>query len=386
MTDKANASGTVEWEHDFRSHLDARAERLYELSVQRWGNARPTVLVGRDRSFVTALDRLTRMADSNGPVLVTGETGTGKELFARALYLLACRSHAPFLSINCAQYLEGQVIASELFGHRKGSFTGAVVDHRGIFETANGGVVLLDEIGELSLPAQAMLLRTISEGEIVPVGDTHARSVHVRIVAATNRDLRRLAEQGRFRMDLYHRLNYLHLHVPPLRERGDDWTHILDYYLCDMSRTRAQPKRFSSNALTMLKRYPWPGNVREVQAMVDTGFHLSEGDVIEPGDIGEFLENAARARELDRLPLSDRATDAYERMADEHGSFWEEVYGPYMSRELSRAEVRDIVAQGLEATRGSYKKLLGPFGIAASDYLRFMDFLRHHRLKPDSRG
>ena len=357
------------------------ARLIRERSVECWGDKRPTVIVGRHPALQATLERVARFAEADGPVLITGETGTGKELFARAVYLLSRRKGTPFVCINCAQYQEGQIVASELFGHRKGSFTGALAEHRGVFEAGDGGIVFLDEVGELSLQTQAMLLRVLGEGEVVRVGETHSRKVDVRVVAATSRDPKALVESGRFRPDLFYRLRGLHLKIPAVRERGDDWQLISHYYLDQLARTRARRKSFSTNALALLGGYDWPGNVREVKAVVDTGFHMSDGELIEATDFAESLEDAARCDELARVPLVE--TTRFDRMARGEATFWEAVHRPYLNRELSRAEAREIVAQGLAASGGSYKRMLALFGVDAADYLRFMDFLRHHRLKPE---
>jgi transcriptional regulator with GAF, ATPase, and Fis domain len=360
----------------------AAAKLIRERSLERWGEKRPTVIIGQHPALADALERVVRFAGADGPVLITGETGTGKELFARAIYLLSRRNGTPFVCINCAQYQEGQIIASELFGHRKGSFTGALAEHRGVFEAGDGGIVFLDEVGELSLQTQAMLLRVLGEGEVVRVGETQSRKVDVRVVAATSRDLRALVEAGRFRSDLFYRLRGLQLRIPPVRERGDDWQLIVEYYLEQLGAARLRRKSFSRAALALLGNYAWPGNVREVKAVVDTGFHLSDGELIEAAHFAESLEEIARCGELARVPLLE-TPGRYEIMARGEASFWEVVHRPYLNRELSRAEARDIVAQGLGESRGSYKRLLTIFGIDAADYLRFMDFLRHHRLKPE---
>ncbi len=358
------------------------ARRIQALSCERWGARRQAVVVGRDAALVTALERTARFAEADGPVLVTGETGTGKELFAKALYLLCRRNRKPFLSVNCAQYHDGQLMASELFGHRKGSFTGAIADHRGVFEEADGGVVFLDEVGELSPPAQAMLLRALGEGEILPVGSTQAKQVDVRVVAATSRDLRPMIESGQFRADLYYRLRHLHVRVPALRERGDDWRLVLDHYLERLVAREVSRKQFSRHALSTLCGYAWPGNVRELRSLVDTGYYMSEGPAIEAEHFAESLEGAARGDQLRRIPIATEPSARYERMVAGDGTFWELVHRPFMDRELSRADARTLVERGLTATRGSYKRLLGLFGIAEDDYLKFMDFLRHHDLKP----
>jgi transcriptional regulator with GAF, ATPase, and Fis domain len=259
-----------------------------------------------------------------------------------------------------------------------------VSDHVGLFEAAQGGMVFLDEVTELSPAPQAMLLRALSEGEIVPVGETRPRRVHVRVVAATSGDVPMLVQTGRFRTDLYYRLRGLHLQVPPVRERGRDWELIRDYYLGRLAATRAREKQFSREANAILSRYGWPGNVRELKALVETGFCLSDGEVIEPGHFIDSLEEAARLGQLRKVALLDVESQCYDRMLQDHASFWDVVHRPYMDRELSRTQVRTIVTRGLAASHGSYKRLLTMFGIVEGDYLRFMDFLRHHRLKPES--
>ncbi len=305
---------------------------IQQQSLARWGEDRPTIIIGRHASMVAALERLARFALSDSPVLIMGETGTGKELFARALYLLSPRSSGPLVSVNCAQYQDGHLIASELFGHRRGSFTGAIADHRGVFEEADGGAVMLDEIGELPL---------------------------------------------------YYRLRYLSLSVPPVRERGGDWELILNFFLERLSAARACAKHFSTEAMALLHGYSWPGNVRELKSMVETGFHLSDGETIEPVHFLEALEGASRREQLRNIPLATVGLDSYARLVRGEGDFWDLVRRPFMNRELSRADVRQVITRGLAETRGSYKRLLQLFGIAAKDYLKFMDFLRHHDLKPD---
>ncbi len=369
--------------------LSARAQGQSELahtiaarSTARWGDVTPTALVGLHPTFTAALDRLARFAESDSPVLITGETGTGKELFARALYLLSRRDGQAFQRVNCAQYHETQLAASELFGHRKGSFTGAAGDHVGLFESAHHGMLFLDEVAELSLPAQAMLLRALGEGEVVRVGDTRARHVDVRVVAATSADLHEMVQAGRFRRDLYFRLRALHVRVPALRERGADWELIREYYLRALATDREARKRFSREALEVLRRYDWPGNVREVKSLVDAGFHLADGELIEPCHFLEALEEVARLDQLRQVPLIDVEGQCWERLRSGSADFWQVVHGPYLARELSRTQVRALIARGLTVTRGSFKKLVGLFGLPAHDYMRFMAFLRHHSLKP----
>lgn len=375
---------------------------IHRLSLERWGASGAVALIGRDPALLAVQTRLARFAGSDAPVLITGETGTGKELFARGLYLLGPRSGRPFVRVNCAQFHDGNLMASELFGHKKGSFTGAIADHRGLFEEANGGVIFLDEIGELSLPAQAMLLRALGEGEIVPVGGTGVRRVDVRVVAATSRDLRPMIAAGTFREDLFYRLRFLSIRVPALRERGNDWELIARSHLADLAARAHSAKVLSREAVCALRGYTWPGNVRELKGMLDMGYALADGAEIGPHDLMDALETCeleaaaggvhphpAEDGELVAVAAAPRrapagpAGQAWERLAAGE-CFWEVVREPFMERELSRAEVRAILQRGLSESHGSYKRLLRRIGVAPEDYLKFMDFLRHHRLKPEA--
>jgi transcriptional regulator with GAF, ATPase, and Fis domain len=365
--------------------LSRVADLIAARSQERWGVRQRTTIIGRHASVDTVLEQAARFARSDSPVLITGETGTGKELFARALYLLSPRWNREFLSVNCAQYRESQLISSELFGHKRGSFTGAVNDHQGIFETAEGGVVFLDEIGELSAPAQALLLRMLSESEILPVGASRSRRVNVRTVMATNRNLKEMVDAGTFRADLYYRLRQLNLRIPPVRERGNDWRLIVEHYVeAAAAVAGAEQKQFSAQALEVLGQHDWPGNVRELRAVAESSFHLSDGLVIGPESFGESLESMSRQREMSSVPLvsAQPPETVLGRLLAGDGTFWELVHEPFLERDLNRRQVRDIVAGGLGRSGGSYKRLLALFGIAQEDYLKFMDFLRHHRLKP----
>lgn len=363
------------------------ADQIATRSKERWGERQRTTIIGRHASVEAVLAQVVRFARSDSPVLITGETGTGKELFARALYLLSPRWNREFLGVNCAQYRESQLTSSELFGHRRGAFTGAVDDHQGIFEAAEGGVVFLDEIAELSAPAQALLLRLFSEGEILPVGANRSRRVNVRTVMATNRNLKEMVDAGTFRADLYYRLRQLTLRIPPVRERGDDWRMIVEHYVEEAAAVAgAEQKQFSPQALKVLGQYNWPGNVRELRAVAESGFHLSDGAVIGPESFAESLESLesmSRLRELRSVPLLPAQPDTVlGRLLVGEGTFWELVHAPFLERDLNREQVRDVIAGGLDRSGGSYKRLLSLFGIAEEDYPKFMDFLRHHRLKP----
>ena len=336
-------------------------------------------LVGRSLAMKRIFALVEKLGASDSTVLVLGESGVGKEALAQALYLLGRRAGGPYVSVNCPQYQEGNLTVSELFGHRRGSFTGAVADRKGCFETANGGVIFLDEIGDLPMSAQLMLLRALASGEFQPLGSEAPRRSDVRVVAATNRSLNQLAAEREFRRDLLFRLRYFLFQVPPLRERGDDWRLLLDHVLQRLHDRYGVAKRFSAASLRLLESYAWPGNVRELISVATSGYALSESDVIEPWSFADTLD---REREA-----SENAADAlFTRLMHGEGDFWSLVQRPFLDRDLSRPEVQRIVARGLRQTVGSYRDLLRRWGMDDGDYQRFMDFLRHNRLKPTSPG
>ncbi len=260
-----------------------KARLLWENAALRVrlesGNAFPG-LVGEAPALKRLLGDLDRIAASPLPVLIQGESGTGKELFARAVHRRSPRASAPFVAVNCAAIPEN-LLESELFGHEKGAFTGAVARRPGLFEAADRGVLFLDEIGEVALAVQAKLLRAIETREIMRVGSTRPLLVDIRVVTATNKDLRREAGEGRFREDLYYRLNGVTLNLPPLRERREDIPLLATYFL---DKTGGG-KRLSRAAAERLAAHPWPGNVRELSMVVQRAAVLSRGQVIEAADL-----------------------------------------------------------------------------------------------------
>jgi len=236
-------------------------------------------LVGESPALRAALDRIARLAPSELPVMILGESGTGKELAARQLHRASARAGRPFVAVNCAALSE-TLILSELFGHTRGAFTGADRDRKGVFETAHGGTVFLDEIGDLPLSAQGLLLRVLQEGEIRRLGESEPRRVDVRVLAATHRDLARMVDEGSFRRDLYYRLRVGCVELPPLRDRGDDVLRIADHIL---ARLRGRPPaRLSREARARLIAYRWPGNVRELENVLAVAAALAADGPIEP--------------------------------------------------------------------------------------------------------
>jgi len=250
-----NALGQRQLEQEKRALFDELRERYH--------------MVGSSKVMREVFRMVDRAAKTDTKVLITGESGTGKELVARAIHVNSARASRRFLAMNCAS-LPDQLIENELFGHRKGSFTHATADQKGKFELANGGTLFLDEIGDMSLNVQAKLLRALEEGEITPIGAEKPTPVDVRIIAATNRDLKTMVEQGMFREDLYYRLNVLHIEVPPLRERREDIPILFDYYVETFCETNKFPRKsFSPQAMGYLMAYSWPGNVRELRNVAE---------------------------------------------------------------------------------------------------------------------
>ncbi len=237
-----------------------------------------TTPIGKARSFSDALKLAKTVAPTDSTVLVTGESGTGKEVLARYMHELSDRADGPFLSINCGALPES-LLESELFGHVKGSFTGAVKDRDGLLVAAEGGTFFLDEVGEMSPQTQVKLLRALQEREVIPVGATKAVPVNVRIIAATNRDLEEQIRKGHFRSDLYYRLNVIAIHLPPLRDRKDDIPMLSAYFLEKMAGKDRTPKILSDEAVAALNRYDWPGNVRELENALERAAVLTGDDL-----------------------------------------------------------------------------------------------------------
>jgi DNA-binding NtrC family response regulator len=243
-------------------------------------------IVGQSPAIVALMRQARRIAGASAPVLIHGESGSGKELFAHAIHVHSSRASGPYVPINCGA-IQPALIQSELFGHERGSFTGAVTDRRGFFEAADGGTVFLDEIGDLPLDLQVNLLRFLQEGTITRVGSTRELRLDVRIVAATNVDLEKAVAEGRFRQDLYYRLNVLPLHVVPLRERREDVRLLAEHvFRTFSSEKRPSLKGFSRSAIQAMEAYAWPGNVRELINRVRAAMITAERNLIMPADLG----------------------------------------------------------------------------------------------------
>lgn len=246
-------------------------------------------MLGHSMQMQGIFNRISQVAPSTASVLISGETGTGKELVARALHNLSPRREKHFVAVNCAA-LSPQLMESELFGHEKGSFTGAVQRRIGRFEEAAGGTIFLDEIGEIDMPTQVKLLRVLAERTIERVGSNTPIPVDVRILAATNRNLAEMVQEGTFRQDLYQRLNVISIHLPPLRERGEDLVLMAQAFLRDLCReNHKEEKSFSREALDALRAFSWPGNVRQLRTAVEHGVVMSRDQTIRPEDLPDYL-------------------------------------------------------------------------------------------------
>jgi two-component system nitrogen regulation response regulator NtrX len=262
--------------------LSASVERLLSQVESRHE------IVGSSFQIRQVLERTERVGSTDARVLITGENGTGKELVARAIHRLSGRAEEPFVEVNCAA-IPSELIESELFGHMKGSFTGAVADRAGKFEQAHGGTLFLDEVGDMSLSAQAKVLRALEQGVVTRVGSSKPVEVDVRVVAATNKDLEVEIREGRFREDLYYRLNVVPIEIPPLRERREDIPMLVQHFVDLLEENdRVTPREISHTAVDRLQALDWPGNVRELRNTVERLLILSAGTVIGADDV-EFL-------------------------------------------------------------------------------------------------
>jgi transcriptional regulator with GAF, ATPase, and Fis domain len=337
-------------------------------------------LVGRSPAMIALQQEVERVARSDAKVLITGESGVGKEIVARCVHTRGPRSTSVFAPVNCAGLPE-TLLESELFGHVKGSFTGAYRDKPGKLESAHLGTVFLDEVGEMTLRMQGLLLRFLETGEIQKVGaDGNGRHVNVRVIAATNRELREMIKQATFREDLFYRLNVIHILVPPLRERREDIPLLVSEFLAQFAaQNRSLISAVSPDAMKVMMEYSWPGNVRELENVIERLIVTVPGTTIEvdhlPAEIRMHDRIALRPKRERRRTVAD---DLYRRMTDQRESFWTTVYPLFMDREITRANVREVVRRGLEEARGNYKIVARLFNMEPRDYKRFLNFLRKH--------
>ena len=343
-----------------------------------------TVMLGTSAAMRAIEHEIDVAAACTAKVLITGESGVGKELVARLIHQGSARRSSQFVAINCAG-LPDSLLESELFGHVRGSFTGAFRDKKGWLEAAHGGTIFLDEVGEMSLRMQAMLLRFLETGEIQRVGSERALPpLDVRVIAATHRNLAECVKERTFREDLYYRLNVIHIDVPPLRERRSDIPVLLNHFLSTFSTAHRLPvPDVATDALERLAGYDWPGNVRELKNVAERLVVGARSGRVDTGT----LPSDASSQSPQRVPRSqtDEPTppisrpalqQRLDRLMKERVSFWSEVHEPFMNHDITREDVRQLVREGLAHTRGNYKMLVRAFNMDPRDYKRFLGFLR----------
>jgi transcriptional regulator with PAS, ATPase and Fis domain len=338
----------------------------------------PTRLIGDSPAITSAREEIDYASRCDAKVLITGESGVGKEIVARLIHAGSERRQYPLVTVNCAALTE-TLLETELFGHARGSFTGAFRDRTGVLEQGHRGTVFMDEIGETTPRMQGLLLRFLETGEIQRVGSDRAETrVNVRVIAATNRNLVDMVAARAFRDDLYYRLNVVQLHLSPLRERLEDVPALLASFLSGYAEQYQLPvPKVSSDAMALITSYRWPGNVRELKNVAERLIVRCRQGNIEVVDLPMTL------RRVDAEPPSAPAARSvsdklYDRIVKGGEPFWSAVYAPFMSRDLTRDDLRAIVKKGLEQTGGSYRVLTELFNMPASDYKRFLSFLRKH--------
>jgi transcriptional regulator with PAS, ATPase and Fis domain len=341
-------------------------------------------LIGVSARMQALRTELADAAVSDAKVLLTGESGVGKEVASRAIHQLSRRAQMPMVAINCAGIPES-LLESELFGHVRGSFTGAYRDRAGLIERANRGTLFLDEVCEMGPRMQGLLLRFLETGDIQPVGSDRGPSqLDVRIIAATNRDPLELVRSKVFREDLYYRLNVIDIWIPPLRERREDIPVLFDHFLKIYSAQHRMPQpALAADAVAWINEHEWPGNVRQMKNTVERLIVRGRGAVVtaaqltgrEPAGAPVSVAVPAAVPAASKSSLADAV---YDRMVKNRESFWSAVHAAYMVRDLTRNDVRAIITRGLHETAGNYKILVELFNMDRSDYKRFLNFLRKH--------
>jgi transcriptional regulator with PAS, ATPase and Fis domain len=340
------------------------------------------VLIGESQALQRVRLLAERVAGGEAKVLITGESGVGKDVIARYVHAKSKRAHQRYVALNCASFSE-TLLESELFGHVKGSFTGAYRDKIGKLQQAHRGTIFLDEIAEMSLRMQAMLLRFLENGEILPVGaDTMPMRVDVRVISATNRDLQDMVAKGEFREDLLYRIRVAHIHVPALRDRKEDVRPLIEHTLARGGHT----VQITEEAMELLERYRWPGNVRELQNVVEQTVAMTIGDT---AGLAELPPAILARQQGSASPVQDRrrriSDELYDGLISGGYQFWTHIHPMFMNRDITRSDLRQLIRRGLAATGGNYRGVLQLFGMEDGDYKRFLNFLGTHDCAIDFR-
>lgn len=347
-------------------------------------------IIGSSPAMQEVFKMIGQVAASDVTVMVTGESGTGKELIARAIYQNSLYSQKPYIAVNCAAIPEN-LIESELFGHEKGSFTGATNQRIGKFELCDGGTIFLDEIGDMALATQTKILRALQEGEIQRVGSSETIKVRVRMLAATNKPLEEMVKEKSFREDLYYRLNVVRIQLPPLRERREDVPLLIDFVLKRLAQDKkADSKTISPEVLKLLNHYDWPGNVRELENLIYRSAVIAQGEMILPKDLpkevleyvgkqavsgntagsSEILTSEEKDLNIQSLPVEEAIIG--QPVLDLYDTLYQDLCTTHKSNILEHAE-REIIVRALEATEGKLVKAAGILGITTATLRKRMD-------------
>lgn len=332
-------------------------------------------MIGASKAIREVYSHVEIAAGNAATVLIEGESGTGKELVAKAIHQAGPRAKEPFIAVDCGAIPEG-LIEAELFGAKKGSYTGAVVDRPGLFEAAHRGTIFLDEISNTTPALQVKLLRVIQEREVRRIGETKGRTIDVRLIVASNANLEMLAQDGRFRKDLLYRLNVLHIKVPPLRSRRDDIPMLAHAFLGRLNAANKTKKYFAPGIVNHLSTRNFPGNVRELQNAIERAFFSARGTMINEVPLDEGADHVSSPDEIQAW---------FKELSEGRKDFWSAVHNRYKRRDISREKVVALVDLGLRTTRGSYKTMASMFHLKEREYRRFMDFLRRNECMLDFR-
>lgn len=346
---------------------------------QNGSSSLPVVWASREMSDVVRL--ASHVGNSDAKVLIVGESGVGKDVMARVVHANSPRAQRPLITVNCAA-VPDTLLESELFGHARGSFTGAYREKVGRLEQAHKGTLFLDEVGEMSPRMQALLLRFLENGEVQRIGGDGPRPcVDVRVLAATNQNLEERVANKQFRGDLLYRLRVLYLQVPPLRDRPDDIPVLVEHFLARAGRKIT----VSEAAMSLLTAYRWPGNVRELRNVVEQIVALSRSDVILPEHLPPGFGCRTPAAQANLERRRQVADDLYDALVSGKCSFWEEIHPLFLTRDITRQDIRELVRRGLAKARGNYRAVLTLFGLPQEDYKRFLNFLMAHECNVDYR-
>ncbi|MFO0600457.1 MAG: sigma 54-interacting transcriptional regulator [Myxococcaceae bacterium] len=338
---------------NYEAELARRDETIQSLSTELSDRYKFENIIGKSTAMIDVFRILEKVCNSDSTVLVNGESGTGKELVARAIHYNGPRKDKPFVVQNCSAFNDN-LLESALFGHTKGSFTGALRDKKGLFEVADGGTFFLDEVGDMSPSLQVKLLRVLQEGTFIPVGGTQAKQVDVRVIAATHKDLGVMVKKGEFREDLYYRINVIRIQVPPLRDRKDDLLVLIDHFMRKHRKDGQRARALAPDAMQIMQQYHWPGNIRELENEIERLLVLGNEFEILPADLlssrikdavsGAAGANVIGSSRLAQLPVG-KLNDAVEHLE------------------------KEMIGQGLARTRGNKSKLARELGISRSNLI-----------------